>query len=35
MIKFIKFIIALFRESCEDKELLKNIKKINKKNKNG
>ena len=34
MIKFIKFVIELFRENSQNKELLDNMKKV-KKNKNG
>jgi len=34
MIKFIKFVIEIFRESSQNKELLRNMKKL-KKNKNG
>ena len=35
MRRFIMFIRDLFIESTQNKELLENIKKINKKNKNG
>ena len=35
MIRFIMFIRDLFIESTQNKELIENIKKINKKNKNG
>ena len=33
MIKFIKFVVDLFKESNQNKELLKNIKKYNEKKK--